>query len=98
MADERRIATAQANGNSTGIAISRYAHIEESHLRTVFIDGTFGGSTVKFQISIDDSTYFDVTGADAITAKTAINVEFRAPFCRINVAGGTGESIDAWLI
>lgn len=98
MADERQIASAQANGSSTGIAISRYGHLEESHLRTLLVDGTFGGATVKFQISLDNVTYFDVSGADAITAKTAINVEFRAPFCRINVAGGTGESINAWLI
>ena len=99
MADERQIASAQANGNSTGVAISRFAHLFESRLRTLFVNGTFDSATVKFQISIDDSTYFDVSGADAITAKTLINVEFRAPFVRVNVAGGGGsEAIDAWLV
>ena len=98
MANEQRLATAQGNGDSTGIEILRFAHTSESHLRTLLVGGTFGGATIKFQISLDDSTYFDVSGADAITAKTAINVEFRCKYCRINVAGGTGESIDAWLI
>ena len=99
MADKRQIASAQGNGNSTGVAISRFAHIFESHLRTLFVNGTFDSATVKFQISIDDTTYFDVSGADAITAKTVINVEFRAPFVRIDVASGLGsEAIDAWLL
>jgi len=98
MANEIRLATAQANGNSTGIEQQRFGSVDESHLRTLFVDGTFGSATVKFQISIDNSTYFDVTGADAITAKAVVNVEFRAQYVRINVAGGTGESIDAWLI
>ncbi len=99
MADSRQFATAEGNGNSTGVAISRFAHIIESHLRTLFVNGTFDGATVKFQISVDDTTYFDVSGADAITAKTLVNVEFRAPFIRINVAGGGGTvAIDAWLV
>jgi len=99
MTDERQIATAQGNGDSTGVELQRFAHLHDSHLRTLFVNGTFAGATVKFQISIDDVTYFDVSGADAITAKTLTNVEFRAPFVRINVAGGGGtEAIDAWLV
>ena len=99
MADERQIATAQGNGNSTGVEISRFAHIHESHLRTLLIGGTFDSATVKYQISLDDVTYFDVSGADAITANKAINIEHRAPFHRINVASGLGvEAIDAWVI
>ena len=99
MANEQQIATAQGNGSSTGIAIPRHANLEESHLRTLLVNGTFDTATVKYQISLDDSTYFDVAGADAITAKSAINIEHRAPFHRINVASGNGsESINAWVI
>jgi len=98
MADAQQIATAQANGNSAGVEISRYAHINESHLRTLFVAGTFGGATVKYQISLDNTTFFDVADADAITAAKVINVEHRARFHRINVAGGTGESINAWVV
>ena len=99
MADELKIATAQANGDSTGIEISRHAHINESHLRTLLVSGTFNGATVKYQISLDNVTYFDVANADTITAAKAINVEHRAPFHRISVAGGGGsEAIDAWVV
>ncbi len=103
MADERQIATAQGAGNSVGVAISRYAHLEESHLRTLFVTGTFGGATVKYQISHDstngtDGTWFDVADADAITADKVINVEHRAPWHRVNVAGGAGQAIDAFVV
>lgn len=99
MADTQKIAAAQGNGNSTGVAISRPAHIHESHLRTLFVGGTFDSATVKYQLSLDDTTYFDVTDADAITAAEVINVEHRALFHRINVNGGGGSvAIDAWVI
>jgi len=99
MADERQIATAQANGDSTGVEISRFGHLTESHLRTLFVTGTFNGATVKYQVSNDDITYFDVIGADAITTDRAINVEHRAQYHRVNVAGGGGsEAIDAYVI
>lgn len=99
MADEQQIATAQGNGNSTGVAISRHAHIHENHLRTLLVGGTFDSATVKYQVSLDDTTYFDVANADTITADKAINVEHRAPFHRINVTGGGGSvAIDAYVI
>lgn len=99
MADKAQIATAQANGNSAWVEISRYAHINESHLRTLFVQGTFNGATVKYQISADAVVEHDVADADAITAKKVINVEHRARYHRINVAGGGGsEAIDAFVI
>lgn len=99
MADTQKIASTQANGSSTGVEISRYANINESHLKTLFVTGTFNGATVKYQISNDDTTYYDVTDADAITADKVINVEHRAKFHRVNVAGGGGsEAIDAYVV
>ena len=99
MADERQIATAQANGNSTAVEISRFAHLSESHLRTLFVQGTFNGATVKYQISMDNSVFHDVADADAITAAKVINVEHRAQYHRVNVAGGGGsEAIDAYVV
>ena len=62
MADERQIATTQANGSSTGIEISRFGNLVESHLRTLFVSGTFNGATVIYQISHDDVTFFNVVG------------------------------------
>ncbi|KKK60066.1 hypothetical protein LCGC14_3028100, partial [marine sediment metagenome] len=104
MADKQQIATAQANGSSTGIEISRFAHIGESHLRTLFVGGTFDSAIVKYQLSPDstdgvDGNWFDVADADAITAAKVINVEHRAMWHRINVASGLGsEAIDAWVV
>jgi hypothetical protein len=99
MTDEVQIATAQANGNSTAIEISRYGHTAASHLRTLFVTGTFNGATVKYQISNDNVTFYDVADADAITADKVINIEHRARYQRINVAGGGGsESINAFVV
>lgn len=104
MTDEVRLATAQENGNSVGIEITGFSNIIESHLRTLFVAGTFDNATVKYQISHDstngiDGTWFDVANADAITEKIAINVEHRGKWHRINVSGGTAvEVIDAWVV
>ena len=99
MANEQRIATAQGNGNSTGVAITNPVNIRDSHLRTLVVSGTFNNATVKYQISLDDVIYIDVVDADNITSNKVINVEHRMPFHRINVASGSGsEAIDAWVI
>ena len=99
MANEQQIATAQGTGDSTAIEITRPTNTEKSHLRTLLVSGTFDGATVKYQISQDNSTFFDVANADAITSNKAINVEHRAKWHRINVSGGSGsEAIDALVI
>ena len=97
--DDQQIATAQGNGDSDWVEISRHANISESHLRTLFVQGTFNGATVKYQISADKVIEHDVADADAITSKKVINIEHRARYHRINVAGGGGsEAIDAFVI
>jgi len=99
MADDRQIATAQANGQSTGVEISRFGHLFESHLRTLFVWGTFDSATVIYQISFDNTNWFNVANADSITVATAINVEHRAQYHRISVSGGVSvESINALVV
>ena len=99
MANEQQIATAQGNGNSDWVEITRYGNISESHLRTLFVQGTFNGATVKYQVSPDAIVEHDVPDANAITSKKVINVEHRAKFHRINVAGGgVSEAIDAFVV
>ncbi len=83
--------TAAANGDGATINVPRFAHAHESHLRTLFVWGTFDSATVKFQISPDNTNWFDVPNADAITAVATMNVEFRAPFMRGTVASGLGS-------
>lgn len=91
--------SAASNGNGTTFRVPRFAKVDESHLRTLYVWGTFDSATVTFQISTDDVTWFDVANADAITAQSALNVEFRAPYVRGKVAGGLGsESINMRII
>jgi len=70
---------------------------ELSHFFTLFVWGTFGGTTVKLQISPNGSEWFDVTDADAITVKTVLNVQFRAAYVRAITSGGAAASINAAL-
>ena len=99
MANEQQIATALAeDASSTGVAIISNTNVHRSHLRTLLVGGTFGGTTVSYQVSQDDSTWFSVTGADAITSATAINVEHRCKYHRILTVGGAGAAINAWVI
>ena len=87
--------TAASNGDGATVPVPRFAHAHESHLRTLFVWGTFDSAIVKFQISPDDSNWFDVPNADTISADATMNVEFRAPFMRGTLASGLGsESIN----
>ena len=93
------ILTAQANGNGTTITNDEsWNSLHESHLRTLYIYGTFNTGNAELQISFDGTTWFTVTNTN-VTVATAINVEFRAPFMRGVVAGGGGsESINMKLL
>ena len=94
-----KLAEGASNGAQTSVAQARFAHLTESHLRTLFVDGTFNNANVAFEISHDDSVWFPVANASTITVKTVLNVEFRAPFVRVNITGGGGsESINATLL
>jgi len=59
--------------------------------RTVYVWGTFGGATVKVQVSPDQVEWFDV---DALTfaSKAAINTSFQGAM-RAVIEGGTGHAI-----
>ena len=65
---------------------------------SVQIVGTFGGATVKLQVSNDGSTFFDMKdlSALAITATSAALFEFTtaAVYLRPSVSGGTANAID----
>lgn len=87
------LAAAQGNGTTTAIGAAAPGGRD---VRTLTVTGTFNGATVKFQISPDSVTFIDVPDANAITAATAVNVQFTAQQMRIDVSGGGGsESINA---
>lgn len=85
------LATAQGNGNAAAVDVISPGHLYKSHLRTLFVWGTWDSATVKLQMTPDGTTWFDVTGASFTTDGT-LNVEFRAKQMRINVAGGLGSA------
>jgi len=78
-------------------------HPQRTALRTLYVYGTFDSSTTKLQYSPDMAdppvNWFDVSGADAVTASTIKNVEGRAIWARVIVSGGGGsEEITVRLI
>lgn len=67
------------------------------HLWTFFVDGTFSGTTVTFEISPDGGTTWFTPTNGTFTAKAAANFEFRATHVRASTSGGTGSGLNAWL-
>lgn len=65
---------------------------------SVQFDGTFGGATVKLQVSNDGITFFDMKdlSALAITATSAALFEFTtsAVYLRPAISGGAANAID----
>lgn len=63
--------------------------------------GTFGGATVKLQVSNDNSTYFDMKDllGNAITATSAGYFEFTTAgvYLRPAISGGTGDAVDVTI-
>lgn len=63
--------------------------------------GTFGGATVKLQVSNDNATYFDMKDllGNAITATAAGYFEFTTAgvYLRPAISGGTGDAVDVTL-
>lgn len=63
--------------------------------------GTFGGATVKLQVSNDNSTYFDMKDllGNVITATAAGYFEFTTAgvYLRPAISGGTGDAVDVTM-
>jgi hypothetical protein len=66
------------------------------HLWTLFVDGTFSGTTVTFEISPDGTNWWTPTNG-TFTAKAVANFEFRAKSARASTSGGTGTGLNVWL-
>jgi hypothetical protein len=81
------------NTDSETVAIGSYGQ-RKYDIFTIYAWGTWGGATMKLQISLDQSQWFDVSGA-SFTDDGALNVQFRAPYARMNISGGSGASLNA---
>lgn len=64
--------------------------------------GTFGGATIKLQVSNDNVTFFDMKDlvGNPISATAAAFFEFTSAgvYFRPAVSGGTGDAVDAILV
>jgi hypothetical protein len=64
--------------------------------------GTFGGATVKLQVSNDGTTYFDMRdlGGTTISATVAALFEFTtaAAYVRPAISGGAGDDVDVIVV
>lgn len=63
--------------------------------------GTFGGATVKLQVSVDGVTYYDLsdTAGNPISATAAGIFEFStsAVYIKPDISGGTGDDLDIFV-
>lgn len=91
-----RLLTDSAGGAGSSFEIREWGNRYKNQLYTLFVWGTFGGAIVTLEISFDGVEWFAVSGVN-ITAKTALNVEFRARFVRAVVTGGAGVTLQALL-
>ncbi|MBX0289711.1 hypothetical protein K3G63_04640 [Hymenobacter sp. HSC-4F20] len=75
----------------------------QSYLGTLFVAGTFGGGTLKFQASPDDVTWFDIPDQAGnvvnITAQSMRNLEFGTGGIRLRavLSGATSPNLKVWL-
>jgi len=68
---------------------------------SVQFTGTFGGATVKLQVSNDNSTYFDMKDllGNTISTTSAAYFEFTTAgvYIRPAISGGTGDAVDVTM-
>lgn len=93
-----KILDGASNGNGSTFDLNTGGRTPKENIRTVYAWGTWNTATAKVQVSLDDVTWFDVTGL-SFTADGAINMEVRARYVRGVVSGGGGsESINMSVI
>jgi len=82
---------ASADGNSTALNWP-------GGVGQMVVSGTFGGGTVKLQMSPDDgTTWVDVGGDSSVTAAAVVNFDLNGCDIRLNLSGSTGADLDGWL-
>ena len=80
-----------ANGNSTALNWP-------GGVGQMVVEGTWGGGTVKLQVSPDDGTTWVAVGGDStITADGVVNFDLNSCDIRLNLSGATAPSLDGWL-
>ena len=80
-----------ATGASSAVAIP---YQNGGCVITAHVYGTFGGTSVKLQVSPDGTNWGDAPGT-AVTAAGAISAVVACRFARIFATGGAGISLNA---
>ena len=84
-----------SDGQSSSIKLGSFGQ-RRYDIFTFYAWGTFGGGTVKLQISLDESKWFDIPNA-SLTAEGVLNIQFRAPYVRADLSGSSGANLNAEL-
>jgi hypothetical protein len=92
-----RLLTAAGIGNGPTLQRNPRPTPNAEQFLTLYVWGTFSGSTVRVEVSPGgDAPWFD-TGLE-ITEATAVNLEFRSLTIRGVVDGGSTPSINAEIV
>ena len=99
MAQGLHLLTAAGAGNGTSFQITHHelGNVSKRFSYSIYIYGTFGGSTVTLEGSHDDSTFIPITNA-SWTANATTNIEFYGIYLRGVVTGGSGQSVNMVLV
>lgn len=79
------------NGNSASV-------IHPGGTLALVVRGTFGGATVKLQISDNGADWVDITDASFTSAAAKLLTMPTGALLRGNIAGGSGASLTVALI
>jgi hypothetical protein len=82
---------ATANGAGAAIPAPRFDQVRPRNPLTVYVWGTFGGATVKVQVSPDGANWFDLSNY-SFSAIGCENIDAATAFYRLYVTGASGAT------
>ena len=99
MSQGLHLLTAAGAGAGTAIQMVDHAsgNISKRFSYSIYVYGTFGGSTVTLEGSHDNVTFIPITNA-SWTANATTNIEFYGNYLKGVVTGGSGQSINMVLV
>lgn len=99
MSQGLHLLTAAGAGNGTAKQITHheFGNVSKRFSYSIYIYGSFGGSTVTLEGSHDNVTFIAITNASWTTDATT-NIEFYGNYLRGVVTGGSGQSVNMVLV
>lgn len=95
MAQTKVFTAVSANGNSSVVDVDENKILD---LVAFAAKGTWGSGTIKLQAQLpDNSTWFDVPSATRTSDGYYVATNVYASKLRLNLAGATSPSLDAWI-